>query len=241
MYKLTRFIFRAVVPQRIKHWLFWSRSNPLREIALRIKTEIEGRVAHDDVYDAKYYEDHERTMKHAAPFIVGSVLAEFDLETVLDVGCGTGSLLEQFVSRGVSAVGLERSVAALDMCERRNLSVQEFDLESSKDFPYTADLTISTEVAEHLPANFAEEYVRRLACSASLVVMTAATPGQGGTDHANEQPHQYWIEKFERNGMTYNKSLALRWRGTWRADGVDSCYSDNVMVFERRRDSAPQC
>ncbi len=48
---------------------------------------------------------------------------------------------------------------------------------------------------------------------AATVILTAATPGQGGAGHINEQHHQYWIDKAkEAHGLVFEeiafKSLA---------------------------------
>jgi hypothetical protein len=51
----------------------------------------------------------------------------------------------------------------------------------------TADLVLSIEVAEHLPGAWADRYVNFLyEIAKRAIVITAAIPGQGGTDHVNE-------------------------------------------------------
>jgi SAM-dependent methyltransferase len=231
MYTMFRALFRTLVPRPVKYWLFSSPHNKLRPLFHRLKSQIEARIDHDKVYDAAYYVDIDNTMSAAAPLIADSILSQFPMATILDIGCGTGALLSEFESRGVSGKGLEYSAAALDICRERGLNVQWFDLENEGILNLVADLVVSTEVAEHLPAEVADLFVERLTSASRVVVMTAATPGQGGTDHVNEQPHTYWIDKFRARGFRYNKDTSERWRTLWASQGVDSCYSDNVMVF----------
>jgi hypothetical protein len=38
----------------------------------------------------------------------------------------------------------------------------------------------------------------------NYVIMSGATPGQGGYHHVNEQPREYWIDKFAEYGFTYD-------------------------------------
>jgi hypothetical protein len=85
------------------------------------------------------------------------------------------------------------------------VEVEMLDLERPLDelLRLRADLCVSTEVAEHLPAAFADTHVSYLCRTADAVLMTAATPGQGGTDHVNEQPHSYWIETYCGHGFDY--------------------------------------
>jgi hypothetical protein len=130
--------------------------------------------------------------------------------------------------------GLDYSDAALAMCRDRGLEVRKFDLEGdTASIDWKADLAISTKVAEHLPERCANDYVGLLSLMATrFVVMTAARPGQGGTDHVNEQPNEYWIGKFETCGLSHRLDLTESFRKDWRDKGVDMHRASNVMVFQ---------
>jgi hypothetical protein len=93
------------------------------------------------------------------------------------------------------------------------------------------DVAISFEVAEHLPEAYADRFVNLMCLGSDNVVVSAATPGQGGLDHVNEQPHEYWISKFSQRGYGYDERLSLDWRNDWQEKGVDRSYYNNVMVF----------
>jgi SAM-dependent methyltransferase len=193
-------------------------------------------LPHDAIYTDGYYAFVDETTKASAGAMATSIIRDLRPASVLDVGCGTGALLDALRARGATVRGLEYSSAALEYCRRRELDVERYDIE--REAPRTVgrfDVASSMEVAEHLPARVAEQFVDLLAASSDRVVLTAATPGQGGTDHVNEQPHEYWIEKFRRRGFTLNEALSARWREEWTAARVASWFSDNVMVFERPR------
>ncbi|MEL7345935.1 MAG: hypothetical protein AAFN59_13950, partial [Pseudomonadota bacterium] len=98
----------------------------------------------------------------------------------------------------------------------------------------TFDIALSTEVAEHLPATIADPYVDFLIAISDTVIMTAATPGQGGTDHVNEQPNAYWIEKFDARGFAHDAGETEDWRSDWKVRGVDRARAKNVMIFRRK-------
>jgi hypothetical protein len=88
------------------------------------------------------------------------------------------------------------------------------------------------EVAEHLPEAVADRYVELLTSLSPLVVFTAAPPGQGGSDHVNEQPPSYWILKFQQRDFGHDDGLTRRWRESWEASGVvESWYHQNLMIF----------
>jgi cyclopropane fatty-acyl-phospholipid synthase-like methyltransferase len=199
----------------------------------RLKAAILG---HDWVYSADFFEkDVEGPAVRSAGTIAQSIVDEFAGRRIVDVGCGTGALLEALRARGCAVFGLEYAEAALEFCRHRQLDVAKFDLEHNVyQDSRTFDVTVSMEVAEHLPERVADRYVDLLTRLSPVVVFTAAIPGQGGTDHINEQPHSYWIEKYRQRGFEYLPEMSLRWRDTWKASGeVESWYYRNLMIFRR--------
>ena len=201
----------------------------------RVGQIVEGIRTHDSIYDAEYYAFIERTASESAPIIAESIVEIFDPRSVLDVGCGTGALLHELRRRDISVAGLEYSEEALKYCRERNLNVIQFDLESDTNpFPLrTFDVVISIEVAEHLPERIADAFVDVICEHGDCVVFTAATPGQGGRDHVNEQPHQYWIEKFHRRNFRFLETQTERWRDEWEGEEVAPWYSQNLMLFAK--------
>jgi hypothetical protein len=131
-------------------------------------------------------------------------------------------------------VGLEHAEAARVMCRERGLDVRDFDLEGDT---YAvgdrSDLAVCLEVAEHLPARAGDRLVELLCTIAETVLFTAATPGQGGTDHVNEQPHAYWVARFQRHGFSLDEAPTQTIRAEWRAAGTADWYHRNALVFRR--------
>lgn len=193
-------------------------------------------MSHDDIYCDEYYRLAELQAESSARPIAQSVVRDLAPKTALDVGCGSGALLAALAAKGVDVTGLENSEAALSYCRKRRLRVYKFDLEARSLPPMMAhfDLVLSMEVAEHLPRMVADRFVEFLTRYANTVAFTAATPGQGGTDHVNEQPHVYWIEKFAKRGFEYALEQSLAWRMEWERQGTASWYSRNLMLFRAR-------
>ena len=179
----------------------------------------------------------------SAATIAGSIIADLAPSSVFDVGCGTGALLEALATRGCSVAGLEYSEAALAYCRRRALDVRKFDLEHDDrpaDLDVVRDVVVSMEVAEHLPGSVAGRFIKLLTSLGETVVFTAAPPGQGGTDHVNEQPRSYWVSNSSRRAVSFsNENLTDRWQGQWQASGaVPEFYWANLMVFQANGRSA---
>ncbi len=200
-------------------------------------------LGHNYVYTSQYYAaDVEGPAVRSAPLMAAVIMEYLSPSSVLDVGCGTGALLFEFRRLGCRVQGIEYSDAAISYCRHRNLDVVKAELEkgclrlSSK-----FDVAVSFEVAEHLAETSAERYVDLLASAADVVVMTAAHPGQGGVDHVNEQPAEYWVAKFQRRGFVHRLDLPEQWRKKWDSSGeVAGWYSCNLLVFAVGDSGAPQ-
>jgi SAM-dependent methyltransferase len=194
---------------------------------------IKTKLPHDAIYSDEYFShDVEGPAVASAPAMAQSIVDRFHPVKVVDVGCGTGALLAAFRDRGCSVSGLEYAEAGLRRCRARNLDVRKFDLESQVLIaPPRSDVAISFEVAEHLPAEAADNFVDVLCSLAPVVVCSAAKPGQSGTDHVNLQPKSYWIEKFERRGYRFDGAMAEAISSEWQSSNVQDYYYDNIMVF----------
>jgi cyclopropane fatty-acyl-phospholipid synthase-like methyltransferase len=235
-YRLSKSAYRTIVPRTFDRWVFDGKT-PLSRQILRVKASLERNAAHDDLYDTSYFERYEHDMTPSAEGIAASIIERLpEVRSVVDVGCGSGAIMDMLRERGVSVRGLDYSEAALRICRDKGLDVLKFDLEQGGDVPtLTADLALSTEVAEHLPPKTADAYIDVLVRISDIVVITAATPGQGGTDNVNEQPNAYWIEKFAARGFAHDPDETQSWRQDWRARNVDTHRSKNVMIFRRGR------
>lgn len=222
---MMRSVLRSVVPKRVRD---------SRAVAgVRGFLSRHG-LAHDWIYDATYYARRvEAPAVESAGSIADSIVGELRPRRVVDVGCGTGALLEVLRDRGCEVFGFEYSKAALAYCRERKLDVAKFDLE--KDVLHdnrTFDVAVSMEVAEHLPAAVADRYVDLLVRLADTVVFTAAPPGQGGNDHVNEQLPEYWVGKFAQREFRLDDTRSRRWREAWQAGGkVQDWYYKNLMIF----------
>jgi SAM-dependent methyltransferase len=190
-------------------------------------------ASHQEIYDKRYNDFLEAAASTSTGPMAATIERIFKPGSVLDVGCGTGALLSQFKQMGLEVAGLEYSDAGIARCREKGVHVVKFDLETEETIQGTWDVTVSFEVAEHLPESLAENYVRVISQFSPLVIMSAATVGQGGKDHVNEQPHEYWIEKMQRRGFDYDKEISHQVRGEWAGRDVAPWYVNNTMIFRR--------
>lgn len=122
-----------------------------------------------------------------------------------DVGAGSGGMAAHGRRLGLDVVACEDSPFGRLFARAQGVTSVPFDVgtDSPRMLGAEADVAYCIEVAEHMPADLGERLVAFLGGAAPLVMFTAAHPGQGGQGHINEQPREYWIDRFEKRGMTY--------------------------------------
>jgi len=234
LYTIINTTYKSLFPKWLRHKIYlWM---PCKALRSRVIKALERTAKHDEIYDLRYYLEHqEPSMSQSADVIANTIVSEFSPSSVVDVGCGTGMLLLALKRMGVrDCWGVEYSEAAIEICRQRGLDVAKFDLQGSGKLDLKADIVVSTEVAEHLPASSADSYVDILCGIADTVIFTASPPSQGGTDHVNEQPNEYWIEKFVTSNLyRYQYELSMKWREHWSKNDVALCYLNSLMIFQR--------
>jgi SAM-dependent methyltransferase len=176
-----------------------------------------------------------------APKVVGSMAAVFPaVRSVVDVGCGSGAFAAEFIKRGYQVIGCEHSAYGRKLAAQQGVNVIKFDLNRTPPVLLvgTFDLAYSFEVVEHLPPILGDKLVHFLTQLSSLVVFTAAQSGQGGVGHINEQPLNYWIEKFRQRGHELDQVATAELKARFEKSGAATWFSANVCVFRKSQEQA---
>jgi len=144
---------------------------------------------------------------------------------VLDVGCGPGIYVDALSKYNhITATGID-----LD----KNNPYLKIDIFSDTFLEYTNyDITLCIEVAEHLPPDLADEFVRRLCNTADVILFSAAHPGQGGHGHINCQDKAYWIEKFNNNNFVLDEPRTNNLVAYMQNGYHMGWFAQNAMVFK---------
>src|SRR5712691_10089337 len=156
-----------------------------------------------DVYEytADFYRYLASFAIRSAQRIVPQLAGVLRVRSVVDFGCGQGAWLSVWQSAGATITGVDGSYV-----DQRRLLIdaanfQAADLAEPIGLGRRFDLVQSLEVAEHLPASRARQFVDTLTAHGTCVLFSAAVPGQGGEHHVNEQPLDYWREIFRQKGF----------------------------------------
>lgn len=165
----------------------------------------------------------------SAKHIVSFVLEFLSIRSVLDVGCGTGHFLRAFYEAGVTEIeGVDGNYVPRDQLVIKPEIFQTVDLAREFDLRRKYDLVVSLEVAEHLPADSADGFVNSLTRHGSVILFSAALPGQGGIGHINEQWPSYWAQRFEKCGY---KAYDIFRPRLWDNREVAWWYRQNLLLF----------
>ena len=181
-------------------------------------------------YDGDFYNYINEGAKNSARGLLPVLLEALPtpIESVMDVGCGAGAWLDVWKSYGTQITGLDGSYVS---GEQLLINSDEFiatDLTEHFQLGRTFDLVQSLEVAEHLPETAAANFVACLCLHSPLVLFSAATPGQGGENHINEQPHNYWRALFREKGYTMYDPVRAEVAGISQ---IKSWYRYNTFLY----------
>jgi SAM-dependent methyltransferase len=157
-------------------------------------------------------------------------------QSLLDVGCGTGTWMQAALNAGtkeivgidgVSCGGVYPDVTP-DLVINRDLT-QPFDLQRR------FDVVFSFEVAEHIPKEFEKVFIASLCRHGDKIFFSAACPHQYGQNHINCQWPEYWQALFNAEG--YTCSDEIRW-AIWDKAEIEPWYRQNIFCATKNKQLA---
>lgn len=182
-------------------------------------------------YSGKFYSNRRKHTVHSAITILNVVRDYVSPTSVVDVGCGTGTWLSSAKTIGATNLqGIEGSWVNSTMLDDSDIKLTNANLALETPNLGKFDLAISLEVAEHLPPERAETFVRDLCAMSDHVLFSAAIPGQGGKGHVNEQWQSYWRRLFKSNG--YGAWDVIR-PPLWENKAIVGHYKQNAVLYVR--------
>ncbi len=183
-------------------------------------------------YDSAYFAALDGVHRPLYRLLADVVADLYEPRTAVDVGCGTGLILSRLQERGVEVTGIEGSRHAIESSGLRDRIVKA-NLERSIPRLGRFDVCFCIEVAEHLPGRAASSLVEVLTDLSDVVVFTAATPGQGGSHHVNEQPQSYWETRFTGQGFRRDGERESHLKAGIASIVEPAWMHRNLMLFAR--------
>ena len=183
-------------------------------------------------YTQDYFKLQGKSSLLSAEEIIPIIMKLIKPKSVVDVGCGVGAWLSVFQKYGIKDIfGIDGEYIDAKMLLIPKNKFLGFDLSKSLHINRIFDLVISLEVAEHIPAQKANNFVDSLTRLGPVIIFSAAIPSQSGEGHINEQWPLYWEDKFKRRGYVQIDCIRNK---IWQNDKVDWWYAQNTFVYVRK-------
>lgn len=129
------------------------------------------------------------------PAVLRYLVDRYDIETMIDVGCGPGGMLDEAIAMGVIALGIDGDPFVCE--EDRRIVCHDY---TTGPFTHVScGLAWCVEMLEHLDPVYLGNVFATFA-AARVLFITAAPPGQVGHHHVNCQPESYWRNQFTARG-----------------------------------------
>ncbi len=140
------------------------------------------------------------------PHLWKYMIDTFKVKSLLDIGCGMGISTKFFFDNGCKVQGIEGHPYCLENSKIKDYIFQHDYSHGESNIGGNYDLCWSCEFVEHVEEKYADNFIKDFAKS-KIVLITHATPGQGGWHHVNCQPASYWIDKLARFDLIYDENL----------------------------------
>lgn len=205
-------------------------------LGLKISHKNKKNKTLSEIYDGDFYKMQAQASYESGKKVLHLVHQIFpDIKSVLDIGCGVGTWLKawQNISKDIKVLGIDgntQSEAFLYIPKKQLLTKNIIHLDFHEIQPQHFDLTECLEVAEHLPASEADNFIKTLTSFSDLILFSAAAPYQPGTFHVNNQEPAYWQAKFKQYGFECFDILRLK---IWNDESICWWYRQNILIFAR--------
>ena len=146
------------------------------------------------------------------PLLWDWIIAELEVRTVLDVGCGEGHATAYFKRKGCRVLGIEGSATAIRDSPDPGILVRHDYVGGPYRPDVTYDLAWSCEFVEHVEERYLPNFLETFRHAGRYVFLTHALPGQPGWHHVNCQEPGYWIDKLFSIGFSFDYDLTIEAR-----------------------------
>jgi hypothetical protein len=193
------------------------------------KTLVNAASLETYIYDDAFFRYIQEGSTRSAQSVVPLVTNVLGVKSVLDIGCGAGAWLREYRNQAVTDylgvdgdyVDQETVLIPTENFHAQNIT-QPFDLRRR------FDIAQCLEVGEHIPQSASETLVENLVKHSKMVLFSAAFPGQGGENHINEQPYEFWRALFQRHGY---KPFDFVRPAIEKCTGVEAWYRHNIILY----------
>jgi len=164
------------------------------------------------------------------PDVWSKLITKYCITSVLDIGSSVGVNAKWFLDNGIDAEAIEGLPEYIEKTVLPRERMHEHDYTLGPYIPDRIfDLGLCTEFVEHVDARYVNNFLETFK-KCRYLLLSHATPGQGGVHHVNEQPTEYWIKHMESIGFIH-----LTEDSTWmRATGPNTHYGRRTLTLFKK-------
>lgn len=143
---------------------------------------------------------------HLDKGVLEFMINEYNIKTMLDIGCGPGGMVQLAREIGVEAYGIDGDFTINrpgDYFYIHDYSVDKSNVDLEVDFAW------SCEFVEHVDEKYISNYMPDFQKS-KYVVMTFSE--KSGHHHVNIKSASYWIDVFKSYGFEYDDATTAKVR-----------------------------
>lgn len=133
----------------------------------------------------------------------------FNIKSMLDIGCGPGGMVDLAIDMNIDAYGIDGD----DRLTRKNANkiiIHDFS-DSSYIHTQNFDLGYSCEFVEHVEEKYVSNFMPSFQ-KCKHILLTFAPIGTKGHHHVNCNTQDYWINTFKDYGFTYDNTTTVNLR-----------------------------
>jgi SAM-dependent methyltransferase len=181
------------------------------------------------IYEDAFFRYIQEGSTRSAQKIVPLLAQTLGIKSVLDVGCGTGAWLREYRNQAIiDYLGVDGDYVQPESLMIPAEKFQAQDITRPFDLGRRFDLAQCLEVGEHIPRSASETLIENLVRHSGIILFSAAPPGQGGENHINEQPYEFWRALFNRHGYKPFDAVRPAIEGYAK---VEIWYRHNIILY----------
>lgn len=169
------------------------------------------------------------------PEIWNKIIKDYNIKSVLDIGCGKGYSTKYFADKGLISVGIEGGVNTVYNSIYNNIIRHDYTKGTTNVGEY--DLIWCCEFVEHVEEKYLNNFLTDFK-KGKYIAITYADKDQPGHHHVNCQNSEYWIKLIEKEGYNYKddyskelRNIAEKWNNS--SSFPHSGHLTRLLFFEK--------
>lgn len=144
---------------------------------------------------------------HVDEGVLNYLKKTFNVESLLDIGCGPGDMKLACEKLNISWKGIDGD----KNCKNNYIINHDYTLGCLDHGNNTYDVGWSVEFLEHVEEKYIKNFMNCFS-KCNIICVTHALPGKAGHHHVNCQFPEYWIKIFKDYGFEYSEEHTLKIR-----------------------------